>query len=626
MAISKSKNTVSNTQKAVTKRKIPVVNPQHEQFVSVASSSSRTSYRGETAKSAKLSSLLKNIDNGVTPYELSDGCISVRDAILLTQKAYFNVAVFRHTIDIQTEFANSKIHLKGGSAKTRKFFKSWFEKIKLHNLGEQFFREWYRSSNFFCLKVNHSIDENDIKSIKESYSGPVLNSLLGKNIPLRYVVLNPADVKVSNSLFGESDSEYFKFLNSYERKRLEKPSTEEEKRFLKSLPPDIQLSIKNRSPEIKIKLSSDNFIAVFAKKQDYEAMSVPMYFPVLFDINLKLELKKVEQEIAKTIDYVVFLVTNGDKDNGVDQRVFTELKNLLTSESVGRVLVADYTTKAEFIIPDLNKILGPEKYEAVNRDISNGLMNIFFEDQKFSNSFVKIKVFLERLEESRLSFLNKFLIPEMEKIAKELSFDSLPTPYFEEINLDEHASMSKIYTRLYELGFLTAQDYLEVAETGSLPTYESLLENQKSFTKFKDDGLFAPLNNSFDQQAGRPEGAKAPQTTKKVSPQKSVGSSFSVAGIKSSSSDITKLIEDVEVFYKEQKNIKRLNSKNKEICYSLASQIIINEKKEDWKPKIIDYYNGKGLGIITDQNRTIKELSDEHLIDEMGAAILFHSK
>jgi len=37
--------------------------------------------------------------------------------------------------------------------------------------------------------------------------------------------------------------------------------------------------------------------------------------------------------------------------------------------SIGRVLFADYTAKAQFVIPDLNQIFGPEKYVNVDQDI-----------------------------------------------------------------------------------------------------------------------------------------------------------------------------------------------------------------------------------------------------------------
>ncbi len=615
----------SKSLQTTNKGKIPVVEPDKE-FVSIASSGSRSSYRGESAQKNNISTLLKNIDSGVTPYELSSDCLSVRDAILLCQKAYFNVAIFRHTIDIQTEFANSNLHFKGGTAKSRNFFKSWFKKINGRDLAEQFFREWYRSSNFFCYKVNYNIGDEDVARIRSEFGGEILNNLRGKSVPLRYVVLNPADIKVSSSIFGSSDTEYFKFLTPFEKTRLKNPSTEEEKTFVNSLPKDIRDSLQNKSTETKIKLDSKSFISVFSKKQDYEPMSVPIYFPVLFDINLKLELKKVEHEIAKTVDYIILLVTNGDKDNGVDARVFTELKKVLTSESVGRVLVADYTTEAEFVIPDLNKILGPEKYQVVNQDIANGLMNIFFEDQKFANSFVKIKIFLERLNEARTSFLRKFLMVEMDLIAKEIGLENIPTPYFEEINLDEHSELSKIYTRLYELGMLSPKDYLELNETGEMPSFDDILEHQKEFKSHRDKGLFEPIIGGAKDVAGRPAGTKAPQTTKKVSPQKGVGSEdlFKLSGLKDSVASISNLIEKVESYYKETNNFKRLSSKHQDVCFGFAKQIINNENKSDWESSIEKYFNS--FVAPTDQSLSISSLALEHNLEDFQAAILFHSK
>ena len=68
---------------------------------------------------------------------------------------------------------------------------------------------------------------------------------------------------------------------------------------------------------------------------------------------------------------------------------------------------------------------GEEKYKVVNSDISNGLMNIFWGEEKFANSMVKIKVFLERLNSAREAYLNEFLIPEMERVAKSLGITDI---------------------------------------------------------------------------------------------------------------------------------------------------------------------------------------------------------
>lgn len=584
---------------------------------------SRTQWRGKTTNNS-LGEQLQNINNGLSPYKQDSGCFSVKDAIVLCQKAYFNVAIFRNTIDIQSEFANSKLHFKKGSKKSVAFFSAWYDKINGPKLADQFFREWYRSSNFFAYKTYYTISAEDLSKLKDQYGGQVPSGLLGKQIPLRYVVLNPADIMANNSI-NFTENSFSKLLSDYEIKRLKNPSTDQEREFLSSLPPDTIKQIKSGGQAL-IKLKPENLISVFAKKQDYEPLSVPMYFPVLFDIDLKLEFKKIEHAIARTVDYVVLMVTTGDKDNGVDKRVVDGLQAMFQKESVGRVIVADYSTEAEFVIPDLSKVLGPEKYEVVNRDIANGLMNIFFEDQKFSNSYVKAKIFLERLQEARRAYINEFLLPEMKMVAESIGIRDIPQPFFEDIDLNEQSQLSKVYTRLAELGMLTPDELFEINSTGIFPDKDISIENQKEYKKLRDAGLYEPLvgGSKVQEQAGRPGGSKAPQTTKKVSPQKSVGS-FSLSKIKETSIELSRLIESVEESYKNKYNHKRLSKANKSVAFEICKQLISNEPIELWSSKVNDYVNGNYSLNDTVFNK-INEISTEHDVDLVAATILLNSK
>ena len=116
------------------------------------------------------------------------------------------------------------------------------------------------------------------------------------------------------------------------------------------------------------KLDNAKLSYVFYKKQDYEPFAIPFGFPVLDDINAKLELKKMDQSITRTVENVILLITMGadPEKGGVNPNNMAAMQNLFKNESVGRVLVSDYTTKAEFVIPELNLVLGPEKYQILN--------------------------------------------------------------------------------------------------------------------------------------------------------------------------------------------------------------------------------------------------------------------
>lgn len=587
----------------------------------------RNSFRGSSTINSFFKSQFANVDEGILPYQNDKSGFSVSDAIRLTQKAYFNVSIFRNTIDIQTEFSNSPLKFVGGSKKSRDFFEAWFKKINGRRLAEQFFREWYRSSNIFSYKTYYQISPEDVQKFKNEYGGGSIPSdLIGKRVPLRYIILNPAEIKAGNAS-SFVNVQYSKLLNSYEVSRLRNPQTPEEIEFVNSLPADVRKSLKDRG-QVLIPLDTANLISVFAKKQDYEPLSVPLYFPVLSDINLKLQFKKAELSIARTVDYAILLITMGDEKNGLDPKVKDAMQTLFKQETVNRVILADWTTKMEFVIPELSRVLGPEKYESVNRDIANGLMNIFFEDQKFANGFIKTQIFLERLNEARNSFINDFLIPEMEEVAGALSLREIPTPTFQEISLDEQGNAQRTYTRLAELGFLTPEEYFEVSKTGIFPTKEDSVQNQLEYKDQREKGLYLPLVGASSQDAsgvGRPQGSSAPQTTKKISPQKSVGGHIKFSDLKDSALKVNELISLVESEYKSRNKIQRLSNKHKSIAFEMSKMIVTNERISDWNSKYKSYFDNIPE-MNPEINDSINELAAEHNLDYFAAAILFHSK
>lgn len=593
--------------------------PFQPQFTSMASSTPARSRAGKGGGTkANMAGELSNLENGISPFSYDSDGVSVKDAIELSQKAYWNVSIYRMTIDMMTEFCNSKVHWRGGSVASRNFFKFWYNKIGGWKLGDQFFREWFRSGNIFLYKLSTVLD---VPSVENSGSIPS-----GKQVPLRYVLLNPCDIKCDNAS-SFLDASYSKILNEYELARLQKPRTDADKELFLSLPPETQKEIKEKKGG-KINLEAENLIAVFCKKQDYEPLAVPIFFPVLFDINLKLEFKKAEHVIARTIDYMILLITTGAKpdDGGVNQGVIDSLNNIFQTETVGRVLVADYTTKMEFVIPELSKILGPEKYKSVNEDITNGLLNIFFGEDKFANSMIKIKVFLERLKEARKAFMESFLLPEVQKISKDLGFRKPPTPEFEDVDLRDEIEYWKVYNRLAEIGYLTPEETFEAYESNKLPLKEDSIESQKEFKKLKDQGLYeSPINKAKDAgEKGRPSGTKAPQTTKKVSP---IGASrhFSMSKIQENIKSMSKLISDVEASYKSKFNISRMSKANKKKSYDLACSIIKNVKKESWSDSIEKIFDGT-LVFDDDLIKIQAEIAEDHnLYDDLSLALLANS-
>jgi len=575
---------------------------------------------------------LSNIRSLKNPLKVSESGVSAKDCIELCQKAYHNVPIFKNTIEIMTEFSNSPIHFQGADEKAVEFFTSWYKKINKYDIADQFFREHNRSTNVFFYRMTHRFGTEDVLDSGASY-------LLGKEIPVRYALLDPCSMKC-NGASSFLNPSYSKILNNYEIARLKNPKTAQDRQLLKSFSPRDQEMIKKGGGDISVQIPEDKLVPVFAKKQDYEALTVPFFYPVLADINLKLEFKKADLAISKTTDYIILLMTMGAKkeDGGTDKNSLAAMQELFASESVGRVIIADYTTKGDFIVPDLNKILGKEKYAAVNQDIAQGMMNIFFDtDQKFSNTIIKIKVFLERLNEARRIFKDKFLIPEMERIAETLGFEKVPTPVFEKIDLEDKSQLLRVYTRLAEIGFLTAEEFFKISESGLLPEPEKSETSQRNFKKLRDKGLYEPLIGGSKEPAagvaGRPSGTKAPKAPNKTNKpssnvsikdsKKKSSASYNFSDLKSVYDKINELIPVVEAEFKEYFGVKRLSQSKKDQAFQFVESIVVSEKIKNWEKSAKNYISAKKNINVSDE---ILEISGEHNIPIFQAAILFHGQ
>jgi hypothetical protein len=247
------------------------------------------------------------------------------------------------------------------------------------------------------------------------------------------------------------------------------------------------------------------------------------------------------------------------------------------------------------LIPDINSILGPEKYAAVNDDIRQGLNIILVGDEKFANSMVKVEVFLERLKQARKAFLVEFLQPEIDRVCAELGFKVPPTAYFEDIDLKDQLQYAKLYTQLMQMGVLTPSEGLKAIETDEFPSTEESVEHQKELRKLRDDGLYEPLIGGPKDAApgempkgkGRPAGTKAPQSTKKVSP---IGAStISMAKLKETIEAADSTIEAMEKAVKARFKLKTLSKEQKDSAFVLAKQVMANEPIDVWPVKAADY-------------------------------------
>ena len=577
----------------------------------------------------------RNIENGMIPFKYSRGVsnnsnIDVRDTIILCQKAYYNFSVFRNTIDLMTEFSISNLYYTGGSRKSREFFETLFRKINIDDLQSRFFREYYRSGNVFIYRFNSKMEKSDAFKINQTFGLSEANEDI--EIPSKYIILNPSDIQLQGSI-AFSSGVYYKVVTDYELQILRNPQTDEQKEVFESLPEETKKLIKDTKntgmAAVTIPLNTDRLVAVFYKKQDYEPFSVPMGYPVLEDINWKQEMKQMDMAVARTTNQAILLITMGTKpeEGGVNQKNLMAMQKLFENESVGRVLISDYTTEAKFVIPDIGNILDPKKYDVVNQDIQMGLNNILLSDEKFANTSIKVQVFMERLKQGRRVFLENFLMPEIRRVSKEMGFKNYPDAHFEEVDLRDTSVYSRIYSRLIELGVLTAEEGMQAIESGRFPTPEESLESQKKFQEHKNEGLYEPLigGAKMPQVSGRPAGSKKPKEEDKKTPIGTKAAlNFSLSRIQDHLNLSDKLNLEVEASLRQIHKRKRLSKQQKEVAREITNIVIANEDPPNWLAKA-----GRYAAEPTDRNhervKKVQDVAYEHQVDDFLAGILYAS-
>lgn len=595
------------------------------------------------------------IRKGILPFNYDGNAIDVRDTIVLCQKAYANVAVFRNAIDIMSEFANSEIFLKGGSMKSRNFFNEWFEKINLNNLKDQYFREYYRSGNIFLYRLDGVFETADFLTLVDRLSNNPNEAT--NSIPVKYVLLNPYDI-VAKASTSFSKEVYTKALSKYEIVRLRNPQNEIDQAVFDALPEKTKKDIKDGYEGIDgvyIELDPEKLVTSFYKKQDYEPFAIPFGYPVLHDINAKLELKKMDQAITRTVENVVLLITMGAEPDkgGVNQKNLLAMQELMRNESVGRILVSDYTTKAEFIIPDLKRVLGPEKYITLNEDIKQGLQNIVVGEEKYSATQVKAQIFVDRLKEARSAFLSSFLQPQIESVSRSLGFRQTPTAYFKDINMRDETQLMRVVTRLIELGVFTPQQGMEMFETGQFPDAEDLRDGHEEFIKDRKKGLYNPIVGGVPviEPAGADKDRKIQEksvdagiTAKKQAAKQNktprvAGRPEGTTGIPVDKSDsvsldaISKTIKHIEIVrgiaeakLLEEHGLEKLSEAQEKVLDKLIESVVVSTDLEKWEEKAVSCVNDISQVTSLMTKAEVLDLAAEHDLEDYPAALLYHSQ
>lgn len=590
---------------------------------------------------------INSCDN-ISVFSTTNGQFDCRETINTCINAYWSYSLVRSVLEIMVELASGNIRLKGGSKSVNDFVLAWFDKIGLWSFTERWMRERWRSGSCFVWPINGKFTQDEQNKLNKVYGGTI------KDIPVYYGILNPGGI-VCNNYFDPRLKTYSKILSPFEIDKI--------KAMLKA--GDLtDLSMFNPEEIKEVAAGKINYLTInpeqllyfLYKNQDYECFGIPLVFQALKDIEYKLELKRLDLELARTTERAILHIAVGESANeynkgkNVNPLIVQSLNDLFTNASIARTLVTDFTVKASWVIPDISQLLSSDKYKQVDLDIIQALNAVIFDKETFANASVKIGLFIERLREARKHFLKGFLQPEINKICSKLNAKKIPQAEFEDFLLKDEVSYAKIAQGLAQLGLITPDELFEAINTGELPSDpDKAFQNQQDYKVKRDLGYYQPLLGispfmtqqqievSKDQvevskiaalnkpistnSKGRPVGSKAPKTQTNPKPIGTSTAAFSMKALTDLMVKTTSLEEKVASKILASKKLKKVTPEIKAASKEIVLNLISHEPEKKWIKKL-DKYIAANLDWSPEVQQEIDDIQIQYEATKWQAAHL----
>lgn len=444
-------------------------------------------------------------------------------------------------------------------------------------------------------------------------------------IPWDYISLNPLQMEPRGSRFA--NEHYWVMMLS---KRDMKPLS----RFMSYRYYDDISTTKVNLPEIfkgnlqpapkgspyaaELRLD-ENRLAVIqdVTKADYEDWATPQIYPAYKEVTFKRLLRQAEISATESMKHAITLIKLGKVEEGFipTEEQIERVAAALAGGSQTHHLVWDDLIDGKVLQPNLGNIFDPKKYAQVDKDIYAALgvsESVMTGNGSFANSFMSIKLLLEKLETIRCK-LEDWLKVEVKKISDAMKFRRLPIIQWGLMNLRDENTERKLWMELYDRGIVSDESILERFGTDfnielARQQYEKGIkeENNKGIKKddeqfrspvmvsqgpFKRDVLSPPKPKPAGV-GGRPVKTGKPQEKKRKTKPKGMGSILAFQTYKTFATDAVKTIHNVvtkeAVAKQEVKDSRSLSKAHKAQIYQIIGYTLAAlDPSEDFSESLV---------------------------------------
>jgi hypothetical protein len=321
-------------------------------------------------------------------------------------------------------------------------------------------------------------------------------------MPIAYTVLNPLLVTIEGSLLF--DKTKVTLTPSAELRALLKKSpsdmTDDEKEIVKLLPSDFKAGVNAG----KIVLDPMFVGAVDYRKQPYERYPKPKGSKVFDALEYKNSLRDADLSTLDGISNYILKITVGNDEYPVtDGTQLTAVANLFNTSSKSFDVVWNHTLQVEKIVsPEIEAILGQDKYKQVNEDISGGLAMTRALVDGVTNvntgeAGLVVKTVIEEINYARRQ-VERWIYNEYRQIAEAMGFDRFPKVRWDNTVLRDILLYMTTISQLVDRRMLSYETALE--QLGF--DYKNEFSNMKKELPEVLDGTLGILGSPFQQKGG----------------------------------------------------------------------------------------------------------------------------
>ena len=529
--------------------------------------------------------------------------VKFNDVVAMCRSVYLRVGIVRNVMDLLTDLACEDFKLIHPDKSVEAFFKVWMNKAKLYDAIDEFVRHFLIDCNVvvrrYTAKISDPVYNQWVKRTmaaqevtpepEKLYTEKLTNK---REIPWRYTFLNVAALYWRGGDLARLTGK---------RQLAFKPSTElvnavrsPSEPFQKSLVDRIPGLVKNAlvNAEGLIDLDMNTLYVAHAKKDSWEDWAPPSLYSILADIHFKDKLRQAEISALDGVINVIRLWKLGDHTQGFlpGEAPIDKLIGILESNTGGGAIdiVWDSMIDMKDFYPPIDKILGQEKYNQVNRDILVGLgvpeVLIGGQGANFSNSWIQLKTVVERLKFIRRKVI-EWIEGEVNIVCEAMDIETAPIIRFPQNNLEDENISRKLIVGLLDRGVISVEAVLDAYGENFLLEIERMREQKKFKLDVKSpfDPKPAPSGQSGQ---GRPSQTQdIGRKTRTANPRRSAGSQLIVKGL-----DIIEEIDKTVVPQYLQtigvSNARKLTNENRQDVDLLRVIILSCIKPEDGLNKV----------------------------------------